>query len=481
MGSDIMGREIPSSHFSPEDFKAFTEHLNAETQLIGQWLKQGHFAYKKRVGYELEAWLVDNNFRPAPINERFLQALDNPLVVPELASFNIELNSPPEYLSGDVFKRMEEGLEKTCRQCRTRARLLGCELVTIGILPSLREADLALEHMSNLSRYRALNEQVLRLRHGRPLRINIKGQEHLRTVHNNVMLEAATTSFQLHLQVPTRNAARYFNAAILLSGPMVAVSSNSPFLFGKDLWEETRIPLFEQSVSVGGHKNSEEGDLKRVSFGTGYIKKSLLECFQENQSHFPVLLPVLFDEPPENLAHLRLHNGTIWRWNRPLIGFNTRGEPHLRIEHRVVPAGPSITDTIANAALFIGMIEALIEKEDPPEKNLPFHLARHNFYAAARQGLDAELYWLDGNRGKASALFTERLLPLARTGLEHLELNQHDIQHYLGIIQQRIATGQTGARWQRRYVAAHGHDMDALTAAYTEWQHRGNPVHDWTV
>lgn len=476
-----MGREIPSSHFTPEDFKEFAERLNTETQLIGEWLDQDRLAYNRMVGYELEAWLVDHNFRPAPINERFLQALNNPLVVPELASFNVELNSPPESLFGDVLKRMEKGLAQTCQQCRTQAHLLGCDMVTIGILPSLREADLSLEHMSNLSRYEALNEQILRLRHGRPLRIDIKGQEHLRTTHNNVMLEAATTSFQLHLQVPPRSAARYFNAAVILSGPMVAAASNSPFLFGKDLWEETRIPLFEQSVSVGGHQACEDGSLKRVSFGTGYIKESLLEYFLENQNCFPVILPALFDSPPESLAHLRLHNGTIWRWNRPLIGFNAQGEPHLRIEHRVVPAGPSIIDTIANTALFIGMMEALTGQEAPPEENLPFYLAQQNFYAAARQGLEAELHWIDGKQGKASALINERLLPLAQTGLEHLELNQHDIQYYLGIIQQRITTGQTGARWQRRYVATHGHNMDALTAAYAQRQQQGHPVHDWTV
>jgi gamma-glutamyl:cysteine ligase YbdK (ATP-grasp superfamily) len=190
----------------------------------------------------------------------------------------------------------------------------------------------------------------------------------------------------------------------------------------------------------------------------------------------------LFDDPPENFAHLRLHNGTIWRWNRPLIGFNAQGKPHLRIEHRVIPAGPSIIDTIANTALFIGMIEALIRKKSPPlEWNMPFYLAQRNFYAAARWGLEAELHWFDGERGKASALFLERLLPLAQAGLEHLEINQDDIQYYLGIIQRRIATGQTGAYWQRRYVAAHGYDMNALTATYAEWQRRGNPVHEWTV
>jgi hypothetical protein len=477
-----MGREIPSSHFKPEDLNEFMARLQQETRLIGEWLAQERFSSNQRMfGYELEAWLVDDNFQPAPLNERFLKALDNPLVVPELASFNVELNSPPENLSQGVFRRMEQSLAQIYHQCHCQARLLDCSLLIIGILPTLREADLSLSHMSNLSRYWALNEQILRLRQGRPLHIDIQGREHLQTSHNNVMLEAATTSLQLHLQMPARQATRYFNAAVILSGPMVAATANSPFLFGKELWEETRIPLFEQSVSVGGDKSTKAGKLKRVSFGSGYVKESLLECFQENQTHFPVILPVLFDEHPESLTHLRPHNGTIWRWNRPLVGFNIQGEPHLRIEHRVIPAGPSIVDTVANAALFVGMMEMLTKQEPAPEQGFPFHLARHNFYAAARWGLAAELHWLDGTQGSARELLLKRLLPLAKSGLERLELNREDIHDYLTIVEQRIIQGQTGACWQRRYVATHGHEMGALTAAYAEHQRRGNPVHEWTV
>lgn len=477
-----MGNEIPSSHFSPEDLKEFSDRLDQETRLVSTWLEQDRFSSPYRMfGYELEAWLIDDNFQPAPINEDFLQALNNPLVVPELACFNIELNSLPQSLTGDIFTRMERDLEQTCRQCRTQARSFGCDLLMIGILPSVRESDLSLRHMSNLSRYRALNEQVLRLRQGRPLHIDIQGREHLRTKHNNVMLEAATTSLQLHLQIPASQAARYFNAAIILSGPMVAATGNSPFLFGKNLWEETRIPLFEQSVSVGGHEGSEEGNLKRVSFGTGYIKNSMLECFQENQHHFPTILPVLFDDPPEKLSHLRLHNGTIWRWNRPLIGFDARGEPHLRLEHRVASAGPSIIDTVANAALFAGMMKSLVDRPAPAEWELPFDLAKRNFYAAARWGLAAEFNWLNDERLNARVHLLQHLLPIARAGLEQLEINQADIHHYLGIIEQRLVTGQTGACWQRRYAAAHEYNMDALTAAYAERQYGGKPVHEWTI
>ena len=477
-----MGNEIPSSHFSTEDLEIFNDRLREETRIVGDWLEQNRFSCKQNMfGYELEAWLIDRNFRPAPINECFLQSLNDPLVVPELASFNIELNSPPQHLTGNAFNDMKQGLTQMYNQCRHQARLLDADMLMIGILPTVMEDDLSLQQMSNSPRYRALNEQIFRLRHGQPLRINIEGKEHLSTTHNDVMLEAATTSFQLHLQIPSNLAIRYYNAAIILSGPMVAATSNSPYLFGKHLWEETRIPLFEQSVSIGGHKNSKEGNFKRVSLGTGFATTSLLECFLENCDHFPVVLPVKYDEPPENLAHLRLHNGTIWRWNRPLIGFDSEGEPHLRIEHRVIPAGPSIIDTVANAAFFTGMMKNLVDSTTPPEQNLSFSQAQNNFYAAAQFGLKAEFQWLAGQRINAREHLLQCLLPLARSGLESLEINQADIRLYLDIIEQRIKSGQTGANWQQRFAATHDHDMKALTAAYAAQQQRGNPVHEWTI
>lgn len=477
-----MGNEIPSNHFHAHDLEIFTERLRQETQIVKEWFSGNTFAFKhKMFGYELEAWLIDQNFQPAPINEQFLKALNDPLVVPELASFNIELNSMPQQLGGQVFSDMEQNLKKTYNQCRQQAQLLDSDLLMIGILPTVKESDLSLAHMSNSPRYRALNEQIFRMRHGRPLNIDIKGEEHLLTSHDDVMLEAAATSLQLHLQIPPHLATRYYNAANILSGSMVAATGNAPYLFGKHLWNETRIPLFEQSVSIGGHENSDEGNLKRVSFGTGYAKNSLMECFQENLDHFPVVLPVLFDEPPEKLAHLRLHNGTIWRWNRPLIGFDEQGEPHLRIEHRVISAGPSTVDTAANAALFVGAIKGLVDTAQAPEEILTFSQAQQNFYAAAHSGLNAHLSWLDGKQTPAQQHLLEQVLPLAWSGLEQLNVNKKDIQYYLNVIEQRVTTGQTGASWQQSFTAAHGHDMRALTAAYAKQQQQGKPVHQWPI
>ncbi|MDH3560477.1 MAG: glutamate--cysteine ligase [Gammaproteobacteria bacterium] len=477
-----MGQEIRESHFTPEDFGAYAEALRVETALLGEWFRQGIFSPRDRMGgFELEAWLIDSAARPAAINEQFLARLDNPMVVPELARFNVELNDYPQHLWGSALSRFEASLGSTWERCRRVAAELDTRLLMIGILPTVRESELTQANMSDMKRYRALNEQVLRLREGKPLALDIHGREHLKTAHESVMLESATTSFQLHLKVHPRHALRAYNASLVLSAPMVALAANSPYLFGHDLWDETRIPLFEQSVSVGGFAGASHGPMRRVTFGSGYVRNSIFECFTENEQHYPVLLPMTFNEGLEQMSHLRLHNGTIWRWNRPLIGFDYDGIPHLRIEHRVVPGGPSVVDLIANAAFFFGLSQALIDAEIPPEQQLPFDRARDNFYAAARHSLEAPVIWLDGKKGPIRSLILEQLLPLARRGLETLEIDVIDIDKYLAIIAARVRSTQTGTAWQRAYVARHGVGMEALTEAYYQRQEGGQPVHEWSL
>lgn len=477
-----MGQEIEETRFTPQDFVEYSERLCEETRLLGEWFREGAFSMRDRMGgFELEAWLIDNAARPAPVNEPFLAALDNPMVVPELARFNVELNDHPQHLWGSALSRFEASLGATWQRCSTVAAELNTRLLMIGILPTVREAELTQANMSDLKRYRALNEQVLRLREGRPLELDIHGREHLKTSHKSVMLEAATTSFQLHLKVHPGNATRAYNASLVLSAPMVAAAANSPYLFGHDLWDETRIPLFEQSVSVSGFAGASHGPMRRITFGSGYVRDSILECFIENEQHYPVLLPMSFHEGLEQMSYLRLHNGTIWRWNRPLIGFDYDGIPHLRIEHRVVPSGPTVVDAIANAAFFFGLMQSLIHSDDPPERQIPFATARDNFYAAARHGLDAHVTWLGDQKGPVHALILEQLLPAARRGLEAIEIDPGDIDKYLGIFEGRVRNAQNGAAWQRAFVARHGTDMERLTEAYYRRQEQGNPVHEWDI
>jgi len=477
-----MGQEISGSHFKKQDFERFARRLNEETALLRHWFETDALSRQHGVGgFELEAWLVDRAGLPAPINEQYLALLgDSALYSPELSQFNIELNSTPLPLAGDALRSMHRELEQNWGHCREVAQQLEADLVMIGILPTVSNRMLTLEHMSRMERYRALNEQVLRLRQGQPIELDIVGDEHLQTLHGDVMLEAATTSFQIHLQVARDKAVRYYNTMQLLSAPMVAISANSPLLFGKRLWQETRIPLFEQAVAIGGIAGAALGPLRRVSFGSGYARNSMMEVFQENAEHFPLLLPVALDERNESLSHLRLHNGTIWRWNRPLVGFDDDGTPHLRIEHRVIPSGPTVLDTIANCAFFYGLAYSLAEQDEPPEQLLEFSRVRDNFYAAARYGLNATVSWLGGQHGRMAELL-QQLLPLAREGLDSMGCDDADSDAYLSVIEQRLSSGQTGAAWQLAYIDKHGADLAALVGAYQLRQNSGEPVHSWPL
>lgn len=477
-----MGQEIDQTRFTQEDFTIFMQRLHEETNLLARFLDEDRFDDHPPVaGFELEAWLVDAQLRPAPLNQVFLKRLGNPLVSPELATFNVEFNVAPATLAGNALSTLERELAEGWQDGCTTAHALDADLVMIGILPTVRNTDLVMQNLSAMNRYVALNAEVLRLRGGRPLQLDIHGKDILRAEHDDVMLESATTSFQIHLQVPPVLAVRAYNASIIASAPLVAASANSPYLFSKNLWAETRIPLFEQSVEVGGYEDDAHGPMRRVSFGSGYARQSIVECFQENLEHFPVLLPIRFDSPPEKFEHLRLHNGTLWRWNRPLIGFNDQGVPHLRIEQRVAPAGPTIVDAIANAAFYYGLTQALCEANTAPEAEMPFATARDNFYACARLGLDAHITWLDGKKHPAQALLLKTLLPLAHSGLISLGVSDQDRSRYLGTFEARVQTGQNGASWQRRYVAHHDADMQTLLAAYLRHQHSGLPVHEWPI
>ena len=472
-----MGQEIYSSDFSAADFAEFQRRLIAETRLLEQWFKEGVFGSQGKVGgLELEACILDRQGDPAPLNQLILDGLDDSLVVPELATFNVEINTTPRVLTGDVFESMSHELEGVWQQCNRQASGLSARMGMVGILPSLRQSVLSLDNMSPLNRYRALNDQVFRLRRGQPVELHIDGRESLDLCHDDVMLESAATSFQIHLQVGIGQAAKLYNLSKIVSAPMVALSANSPYLFGRDLWDETRIPLFEQSISVGA------SDLtKRVSFGIRYLYQSMMENFTANLQRYPVLLPRLMDEPVERLAHLRLHNGTIWRWNRPLIGFDEQGAPHLRIEHRVVPAGPSLTDMIANAAFFFGLVTGLADIYEKPETEMGFIRARSNFYQAARYGLRSQLFWFGWQSFPADILIRDQLLPIARQGLTLLGVDAASIDFWLGVIRQRVVLGVNGATWQRRWVAKHGRDMRGLTLAYLERQESGRPVHEWDL
>ncbi len=470
-----MGREIPYQSFESADFYQFGEHLERETRNLARLFADGSFSAAHPVGgFELEAWLVDSSGKPVARNAEFLEHVNHPDVVPELSRFNIEINVQPQSLRTDALHQLHLRLQDHWERCQRAARDLDLELMSIGIHPGLQDSQLNLANMSPNERYWVLNEQVLAMRNSRPITLDLRGRQHLQSVHHDVMLEAATTSFQVHLQIPQDLAVRCFNAAQIVSAPLVAVSANSPYLFGADLWDESRVPLFEQAVDLGGMGE------RRVSLGERYLQQSLLECFEENVRRFPPLIPMDLTEDHEPLPHLSLHNGTIWRWNRPIVGFDAAGKSHLRIENRVLPSGPTILDMIANAAFFWGLTLALARSDIDFEKALPFRQVHENFYAAARIGMDSELSWFNQTRMNAAEL-VQNLLPLAEQGLQALELSPTDIARYLGIIENRSSRRQNGASWQRQWVQQHGADMLALSRAYLACQRTGRPVHEWPL
>lgn len=471
-----MGQEIPTSQFTKHDFSAFREHLRSETETLRQYFRENQFICQHNIGgFEVEAWLVDEDAVPLPINEKFLKALNYSKVVHELSKFNFEINVEPQPLINDALDKFYQELLLTWNRCHEVAGSLDADVMAIGIHPGIIDKELTLEHMSTSQRYRALNEQVMEIRNGLPLTLNIRGKDHLNTVHHNVMLEAATTSFQIHYQIKQQDAVRSYNAAQIISAPLVAVSANSPFLFGCDLWDETRIRLFEQSVDVGMQES------KRVTFGHEYVKGSLFSCFEENLEKYAILIPLNDESNSAELPHLRLHNGTIWRWNRPLVGFDREGHIHLRIENRVVPSGPSMIDMVANASLFWGLVHFFASMTEPPEYQIEFPVVRQNFYNAARYGMRSSLHWLDGEQHEVNTLLLDQLLSAAEKGLEQLGISDENRKHYLTVIEQRIRKGQNGAVWQRRWVEKYGKDMKLLSKAYLERQQSGCPVHEWDI
>ena len=477
-----MGEEILTSQFDEQDYCDYRVRLEQETTRLQEIFEQDAFDRDLAFGgLEQEAWLINAVATPSPDNNILLKHLPADVISPELAKFNFELNVTPQLLHGDGIRLMQQELQASWDRCEEFAAEQGDKIVMIGILPTVADEDLTLKNMSPLNRYRALNEQVMLARKGLPLQLDIHGKEHLVSQHTDVMLESAATSFQIHRQIPAQKSRRYYNAAIIASAATVAVGANSPFFFGRSLWEETRIPLFERAVETGGYGEAARGPIKRVGFGNGYVQKSVFECFQENLDHFPILLPVTLDEAIERLPYLRLHNGTIWRWNRPLIGFDKNNKPHLRIEHRVIAAGPTIVDEMANTAFFFGLQEYLANTDSPPELQLEFSSAKDNFYEAARLGIKAKNLWLEGKRVILKQLILEQLLGAAKSGLQRLGVDSELSEHYLNIIEQRVKSGQTGAQWQRAFVEKYKADMPTLTKAYLEKQQSQRPVHEWSL
>lgn len=470
-----MGLEIESDQFTDEDLDRFRNRLQAEMELLRSWFAGNKFCDDHlQCGLELEAWLVDSAGLPVPDNTLFLSTLDRRSVVPELSKFNFEFNVSPQYIVGSGLSDMQTELRGTWLSCEEVAQTLGHSIVSIGILPTVADHMLCPGNMSPLKRYAAINQQVLRLRGGRPLSLEIDGVDSLRTSHNDVMLESAATSVQVHLKVPQADSVRYYNASLIASAYTVALAANAPLFLGRRLWDDTRIPVFEQAVDTAGPH-------RRVSFGHRYLEQSLMELFEDNLAYHRVLLPAPVDEAPARMPHVRMHGGTIWNWNRPLIGFEPGGQPHLRIEHRPMSASPSLIDLFADLMFYLGLVHYLARVPDSPESQLGFAQTRANFYAAAKFGMAAEVVWLDGRKLSMVELLRSTLLPLALEGMSALGISETQIKETGDVLLGRIDTRQNGASWQRQVFAVCSGDLAQLLAIYQARQQTSQPVHTWST
>lgn len=490
-----MGEQRVEQQVDEAKAQAFMKALLEDLRALAFMLEDGRVeSGVTRVGAEQEMFLVDRYLRPAPVSLEVLKQANDPRLTTEIARFNLEANLSPLKLEKNCFSRMEQELREVVEIARNSAATQNVNVLLSGILPTLQKSDLTLDNLTPVARYHQLDQGVIRMRGG-PLSIHIKGLDELQLTHDNIMMESCNTSFQVHFQSNAREFANHYNVAQAITAPVLAVAVNSPLLFGQRLWQETRVALFQHSTDERSRPQLARNQPTRVSFGDCWLRHSVIELFHDQITRFR---PVLITQPDENpftvlargetpaLSALRLHNGTVWRWNRACYGVHN-GVPHLRIENRALPSGPTIIDEIANAAFFTGLMVALPEIYGEIAKQMAFDDAKLNFFRAARHGLDAQFQWLDGQSHNAAVLILDQLLPLARLGLINAHVASDDIDTYLGIIEERARSGQTGARWMMKSLSAIGSSAskDAtqrrLTAEILANQKQGNPVHCWPV
>ena len=489
-----MGEEVAAQQFTGADRAKFRAKVHRCLDTFAQMLSASQFDTKDPLtGLEVELHLVDEAGDPALKNMQALEAIADPAFQTELGQFNLEFNVAPRRIAGNGLAEYESGLRTSLNEAERRASQIGAHMVMIGILPTLRESHMTWASISPNPRYRLIGEQILAAR-GEDLILDIDGVEHLSATADSILPEAACTSFQLHIQISPESFASYWNAAQAIAGVQLALGANAPFLFGKQLWRETRIPLFQQATDTRSHELKTQGVRPRVWFGERWIN-SVFDLFEENVRYYGALLPILSDEDPvevfqaggvPNLPELRLHNGTIYRWNRPVYDV-VAGRPHLRVENRVLAAGPTVIDMVANAAFYFGLVRTLAEQDRPVWSQLAFTTADENMTIGATRGITAEMYWPGAGQVPVTELVLRRLLPMAYAGLEAWGVDSAVAARYLGVIEGRCMTATNGAEWWARRWAAHKGEtstdrigvLRTILGDYREHMHSNAPVHTW--
>ncbi|MPZ79640.1 MAG: glutamate--cysteine ligase [Actinophytocola sp.] len=489
-----MGKDVERTEFTRADRQRFRQKVRQCLDVFAQMLAESRFDTDRPMsGLEVELNLVDEAGDPAMRNADVLDAIADPAFQTELGRFNIEINLPPYELGPDGLTRFEDGMRASLNAAEHKANSVDSHIVMIGILPTLHDQHMSADTLSANQRYKLLDEQIFAAR-GEDLEINISGRERLVTQADTIAPESACTSVQYHLQVAPETFAQFWNASQVIAGVQVALGANSPYLYGKQLWAESRIALFEQATDTRPDELKAQGVRPRVWFGDRWIT-SIFDLFEENVRYYPALLPLCDDEDPAEvlargetpqLSELRLHNGTIYRWNRPIYDV-VDGRPHLRVENRVLPAGPTVVDVMANAALYFGLVRALADQERPLWSQMSFSAAEENFHSAARDGIGSRVYWPGIGEVPVTELVLRRLLPLAHDGLDTWGVTAADRDRLLGVIEQRCISGRNGSTWQVDTVHAleqttsvnREQALREMTRRYAAHMHTNEPVHSW--
>lgn len=492
-----MGDEVQHSSYSRAQRQAYRRKVQLCLDVFETMLAESSFDFDRPLtGMEIECNLVDADYQPAMSNQEVLAAIADPAYQTELGAYNIEFNVPPRPLPGRAALDLETEIRASLNAAETKAGADGSHIVMIGILPTLMPEHLTGSWMSPSVRYQALNDSIFTAR-GEDILIDIAGAERLSMHAESIAPESACTSMQLHLQVSPADFARNWNAAQVLAGPQLALGANSPFFFGHQLWAETRIELFTQATDTRPDELKTQGVRPRVWFGERWIT-SIFDLFEENVRYFGSLLPEISDEDPRAelsagriplLPELRLHNGTVYRWNRPVydvVGVGAAARPHLRVENRVLPAGPTVVDMMANAAFYYGLLRTMAEDERPLWTKMSFVAAQDNFIEAARNGMSARLYWPGIGEVTPDELVLRHLLPMADEGLRRWRVSTEVRERYLGVIEGRAKSGLNGAAWQVqtvRELEERGLDRPRALAEmlrrYCDLMHSNTPVHTW--
>ena len=470
-----------------EDVQAF------EYMLTNNWFESDI----TRIGAEQEMALVDKStLKPATINMEVLAKMGDqyPWCVTELAKFNLETNLSPREFSGDCLSQMEAENIDYLRIIQKHLDEFDADLILCGILPTLRKHDLEMHNLTPKDRYFALMAAIQKHLLGTSFELRVEGVDELLVKHDSPLLEACNTSFQVHLQVSPKEFVKMYNIAQVLAGPTIAITANSPLVFGRRLWHETRIALFQQSLDTRTTNDHMRERLPRVNFGSGWLQGDITQIYREDISRFRVLLAGAIEEDSlamikdgkvPKLRALQIHNSTVYRWNRPCYGISPNGKPHLRIENRVMPAGPTPVDATANAAFWLGAMIGMGLHYEDITKQIDFVDARDNFLKAAKFGIDTTFTWFKDKKISATELILKVLLPLAKEGLKHRKVRTSDINKYLDIIEARAKNHITGARWALRSFTAlkkevtNDEAISCVTAAIIKNQKENKPVHTW--